>query len=118
MLSLRKMAFFQTGPTLSNTFETDSLLRSFIERHVPADARASIEADLREMGQISADLHARSVAEVRSEPLLIPFDAWGRRIDRIETTQFWQDMARIATERDLVATAYERKNGEHSRIHQ
>jgi alkylation response protein AidB-like acyl-CoA dehydrogenase len=118
MVGFSEMPFFQTAPVLSNTYETDDLLRSFIERHVPGDARVFIESDLRQMGALSADLHERSVTEVRSEPRIVPFDAWGRRIDRIETTPFWQEMGRIATERGLIATAYERKTGEHSRFHQ
>ena len=34
------MTFIQTPPTLGNTFEDDHLLKSYLERKVPADARA------------------------------------------------------------------------------
>jgi Adaptive response protein AidB N-terminal domain/Acyl-CoA dehydrogenase, middle domain len=53
-----------------------------------------------------------------AEPKLSSWDAWGHRVDTIELTPLWQEAARIAAERGVVATAYERKHGEYSRIHQ
>jgi acyl-CoA dehydrogenase len=50
--------------------------------------------------------------------VLTSWDAWGRRIDRIEVSPLWRQAARIATERGLIATAYERAHGVHSRVHQ
>ena len=46
------------------------------------------------------------------------WDAWGNRVDRIEVTPLWEEAARVAAEQGVVATAYERKHGELSRIHQ
>lgn len=46
------------------------------------------------------------------------YDAWGARVDRIEMTPHWKACERVAAERGLVATAYERKLGALSRLHQ
>jgi alkylation response protein AidB-like acyl-CoA dehydrogenase len=112
------MAFFQTPPTLSNTFEADRLLRAYLARLLPEDARRGIEPELLEMGRISAELHARATAEGRDEPRLVSWDAWGQRIDRIEVSPLWRDAERIAAEKGVVATAYERRHGRYSRVHQ
>jgi alkylation response protein AidB-like acyl-CoA dehydrogenase len=112
------MAFFQTPPALSNTYEADRLLRAYLARRLPEDARRSIEPELAEMGQISADLHGRATAEGRDEPRLVSWDAWGQRIDRIEVSSLWRDAERIAAEKGVVATAYERRHGRYSRVHQ
>jgi acyl-CoA dehydrogenase len=111
------MAFFQTPPELGNTFEDDRMLRSYLARKLPGDARAPIEKELRELGAIAGgDLYRRSVAEVRDEPKIIQWDAWGHRVDRIEVSSLWREAARIAAERGVVGAAYERRYGEYSRI--
>jgi acyl-CoA dehydrogenase len=111
------MAFFQTPPELGNTFDDDRMLRSYLARKLPGDARAPIERELREAGAIAGGpLYRRSVEEVRDEPKLVSWDAWGRRIDRIDVSSLWHEAARIAAERGVVAAAYERKYGEHSRV--
>jgi alkylation response protein AidB-like acyl-CoA dehydrogenase len=111
------MAFFQTPPDLGNTFDDDRMLKSFLARKVPGDARAAIENDLREAGAISGGpLHRRALEEGRDEPKLVPWDAWGHRVDRIEVSNLWKDAQRIAAERGVVASAYEQKYGEYSRI--
>lgn len=47
---------------------------------------------------------------------LVQWDAWGNRIDAIELTPVWDGAARVAAERGVVASAYERRHGDHSRI--
>lgn len=111
------MPFFQTPPDLGNTFDDDRMLRSYLARKVPGDARAAIENELREAGAISGGpLHRRALEEGRDEPKLVPWDAWGNRIDRIELSPLWKEAQRIAAERGVVASAYEKKYGEYSRI--
>jgi len=111
------MAFFQTPPDLGNTFDDDRMLRSYLARKVPGDARAAIESELREAGAISGGpLHRRALEEGRDEPKLVPWDAWGHRVDRIEVSSLWKEAQRIAAERGVVASAYEKKYGEYSRI--
>jgi alkylation response protein AidB-like acyl-CoA dehydrogenase len=52
------------------------------------------------------------------EPTLRHWDPWGNRVDHIELVPHWHEAAKIAAEKGLIATAYERNHGELSRIHQ
>lgn len=40
------------------------------------------------------------------------YDAWGRRIDEIVTSQAWKDLHSVSAEEGLIALAYERKHGQ------
>ena len=113
------MAFFQTEPTIGNQFTTDRVLRSYLERVLPEDVRRELEPSLEAMGELAAGpLLALAVTGRLDEPKLVQWDAWGRRVDRIEPTPLWKEAARVAATHGVVATAYERKHGELSRIHQ
>ena len=112
------MAFHQDPPTLKDPFENDSFLRGYLSRHVAGDAHRAIADDLREVGAIASELYALKQADPKDEPRLVSWDAWGHRIDRIELSALWKKAKRVAAERGVVGTAYERKNGEYSRIHQ
>ncbi len=48
----------------------------------------------------------------------MPYDPWGNRVDRIELTRTWREAERVAATGGLVAAAYERRHGAHSRLHQ
>src|SRR5580700_2659894 len=113
------MAFFQAPPSLGNQYTTDRVLRSYLARALPDDVRRAVEPELAEMGELSGGYLFQLDAKHRgTEPRLVQWDAWGNRIDAIEITPLWVEAARIAAEKGVVATAYERKHGEHSRIHQ
>jgi alkylation response protein AidB-like acyl-CoA dehydrogenase len=111
--------FFQNGPLLGNQYEEDRLLRTFLRSRLPAEMLEEIEPDLRRLGgRAVTDILALGNAAESSPPRHIPFDPWGRRIDRIEVCAAWKQLERIAAEEGIVATAYERRHGPWSRIHQ
>jgi acyl-CoA dehydrogenase len=114
------MPFFQTAPSLGNQFDEDRVLRSYIERTFDdGAARASVEKELRDMGELAGnELHRLQLEDREQMPQLVSWDAWGKRVDRIEVTPLWKRAAVIAAERGVVATAYERAHGEKSRVHQ
>lgn len=112
------MAFFQTPPSHPHPLEGDSFFRGWLARHLPGDAHRPILDDLREVAEIARELSALKAADPKAEPKLVPWDAWGKRIDRIELSPLWKRAQRVAAERGVVGTAYERKTGELSRIHQ
>lgn len=112
-------SFQQTPPTLGNQYEDDRVLRSYLTRVFPPDALSEIVPSLVEMGRLAgAELYQLQLADRLNEPVLTQWDAWGNRIDRIELTPLWQRAERIAAEHGVVATAYERKHGSLSRVHQ
>jgi alkylation response protein AidB-like acyl-CoA dehydrogenase len=113
------MPFFQEPPRLGNQYDDDALLREYVERVFPDDARRELEPHLREMGELSAgELADLSQRALDDEPELVHFDPWGRRVDEIRVPEAWTRMARVACERGLVAIPYERRSGALSRVHQ
>ncbi len=90
--------FFQDPPRLGNQYDDDALRR---------------------LGHRAAtDILALGEAAEASPPRHVPYDAWGRRVDRIETSDAWHELDRISATEGIVARGYERKHGAHSRIDQ
>ncbi|HSM12837.1 MAG TPA: acyl-CoA dehydrogenase family protein [Thermoanaerobaculia bacterium] len=113
------MAFFQDGPELGNTWAGDRALRECVRRLLPSEVLAEVEPDLERLGERAAgEMLALAVEAERDPPRLVRLDAWGRRVDRIETCPAWRRLHEIAAEEGVVAIAYERAHGEHSRVHQ
>ena len=112
--------FFQDPPRLGNQFLDDRVLRSYVRRTLPAGAFGDVEPGLRRLGARAAtDLLALADAAEQQPPRHVPYDAWGRRVDRIETADAWRALDRVAAEEGIVATAYERAaHGALSRVHQ
>ena len=113
------MTFIQTPPGLGNQYDEDRVLHSYLDRTLPGDLRAEIEPVLSLLGDLAAgELYRQQLAEREIEPRHVRWDGWGNRVDVIEVTPLWQKAERIAAEQGLVAIAYERRHGAHSRIHQ
>ena len=113
------MQFEQSPPALGNQYDDDRVLRSYLTRVLPRDMLHDIESSLKEMGRLSgSDLYELQLADRLNEPTLTQWDAWGNRVDKIELTPLWRLAERIAAEHGLIATAYEKKRGSLSRVHQ
>src|SRR5829696_757336 len=111
--------FFQSPPTLGNQYDDDPALRSYLRRALPAGVLADVEGDYRRMGALAAgEWLALDAAAEAEPPRHVPYDAWGRRVDRIETSDAWRALDRVSAEEGIVATAYERAHGAASRPHQ
>ncbi|MDT5121140.1 MAG: acyl-CoA dehydrogenase [Acidobacteriota bacterium] len=111
--------FNQPPPALGNQYADDRVLRSYLARTLPASVLREIEPALTEMGRLAGDdLYRMQLADRLNEPRLVQWDAWGNRIDHIELTPLWRVAERIAAEHGVVATAYERRHGQFSRVHQ
>lgn len=111
--------FVQTPPRLADQWIDDAFLRSWLTRTVDPDVWREIEPELAEMGALAGGrLHELAVRHRRDEPEHVPFDAWGRRTDEVRVNAAWQEYARVAAERGLVAIGYERRHGRFSRVHQ
>ena len=113
------MTFIQPAPHLGNQYDTDRVLRSYLDRTLSDDVRADIEQQLVAMGErAGGDLYRQQLAERELEPRHIQWDAWGNRVDRIEVTPLWHEAERIAAKEGLIAIPYERQHGAWSRVHQ
>jgi acyl-CoA dehydrogenase len=110
------MAFFQDPPRLAHAFHDDRVLRSYLTRALPEDARREAIPALEALGELaSGELFERMIEHRASEPRLVTWDAWGHRVDRIEVTPTWKEARKIACEAGLVGTPYEGRLGEHAR---
>ncbi|MCE3002721.1 MAG: acyl-CoA dehydrogenase family protein [Xanthomonadaceae bacterium] len=112
------MGFTQQGPLLDNQYLEDRLLRSLLRRVLPPATLAAIEPGLTEFGELVADWYPAQVAAHAEQPVHVPFDAWGNRVDRVELGAFWREAPAIAARHGLVAAGYERDHGPHARLHQ
>ena len=111
--------FFQDAPGLTNQYDDDPLLASYLRQRLPPKMIAEIEPSLRRLGgRAAGELLALDAAAEAQPPRHVPYDAWGRRIDAIPTSHAWRELDRIAAEEGLVAIGYERKHGALSRIDQ
>ena len=101
--------FVQEKPRLGNQYDDDALLRSYLRWRLPPSMLAQIEPGLRQLGgRVVTDIQALAEQVEASPPRHVPFDAWGRRIDRIETSNAWSELDRISAREGIVAAAYER----------
>ncbi len=111
--------FIQDSPQLANQYDDDAVLRSYLKWRLPAAVLAEVEPDLRRLGQRAVtDILALGEEAEMSPPRHVAYDAWGKRVDRIETSDAWHELDRISAAEGIVATAYERAHGAYSRIDQ
>src|SRR5829696_1024722 len=111
------MAFFQDPPRLGNQFDDDPLLPSWIQRSL-GPAAGEIAAELRELGDVAVEYHAKQLADLPNEPVLTQWDAWGQRIDRIDVSPLWREAEVLAARHGMVAAGYEPRLGARARTHQ
>ena len=110
---------FQDAPHLTNQYDADPLLPSYLRWRLTRELAVELEPSLRRIGGLAAaEWLALDAAAEANPPRHVPYDPWGRRIDVIETSDAWRELDRIAAEEGLVAIGYERKHGELSRIDQ
>ena len=111
--------FRQPPPALGNQYDTDRVLRHYLEHRLPPDLHEAVAPSLSRMGkQAGGELYDLQQSDLRSEPELTRWGPWGERVDRIEVTKVWQRAESIAASEGIVATAYEQDHGRFSRIHQ
>lgn len=111
--------FIQDPPKLGNQYDDDPVLRGYLRWRLPKKVLAEIDADLHRLGErVVTDILALAEKAETSPPRHVPLDGWGRRIDRIETSDAWRELDRVSATEGIVATAYERAHGAHSRIDQ
>lgn len=111
--------FYQTGPSITNSYRSDEVLKTFLKKNLPGDCQTVALPHLDHLGERAAtDMLAHAQEAEAQLPVHIPFDPWGRRIDEIKVSSGWKHLEKIAAEEGIVATAYERRFGAFSRIYQ
>lgn len=113
------MEFSQNPPHLGNQFSDDGFLQSLLCRLLPPEALPEVQSDLERFGWEAATTLKELGQQAEAQPpRLVQHDAWGGRIDAVMTSPAWQALKAASAREGLVAAAYERRQGRHSRVAQ
>jgi len=108
------MAFLQDSPQLPHPYRGDRSLLALLDRALPAERRAALDVDLDALDDYAQMAWQRACTTTRRKPVLTQWDAWGRRIDRIELTPAWQEGAALTTRHAVLAAGH--ADSEHARL--
>ena len=111
--------FFQAPPQLGNTYLNHRWLKNYLRFKMPKEMFAQVHQELEKFGaRCAGEFTLLAKTAEREKPELVQYDPWGRRIDEIRLSPAWTELQNISAREELVALAYQRKNGEYSRLHQ
>lgn len=108
------MAFLQDPPQLPHPYRSDRALLALLDRALPAERRAALDADLDALGDYAQMAWQRACTTTRRKPVLTQWDAWGQRVDRIELTPAWQEGSAMTTRHAVLAAGH--ADSEHARL--
>lgn len=113
------MEFFQVPPKLANQYSDDRTLVQYLKNIFPNNFYPEIEKELMTLGQKVVDVMEPLAQEAEAnEPVHVPYSPWGKRIDHIKVSPAWEELHKIAATEGIVASGYERKYQEYSRVFQ
>ncbi|MDJ0698468.1 MAG: acyl-CoA dehydrogenase family protein [Woeseiaceae bacterium] len=102
-------SFTQAEPELGNTFASDLLLQSVLQRKLPDPVYRRVCDEFLALGErMAGDVLAMSEEVDRNPPSHVPFAPNGKRIDHIQVSPAWNALDRVSAEEGMIATAYER----------
>jgi alkylation response protein AidB-like acyl-CoA dehydrogenase len=100
--------FVQPAPDLADPYDTDRLLRGWLDRTLGAAGHAAAAGILRELAaDVVGPLCAAHRDAEAHPPTLTRYDAWGARIDRVDTAPGWDTLRRAAIRYALVGLPYD-----------
>lgn len=108
------MAFVQSPPELAHPFRNDRVLLALLDRALPAERRAALDADLDALGDHAQRAWQQALLSERRKPVLTQWDAWGNRVDRIELTPAWNEGPQLTTTHAVLAAGH--TDSEHARL--
>ncbi|SBT45406.1 acyl-CoA dehydrogenase family protein [Micromonospora narathiwatensis] len=99
--------YVQPVPAPDNPYTGDPLLRSWLERHLGPAGHAAAKGRLADLAaDVTGPLRAAHVDAEAHPPTLVRYDAWGARVDRVETSAGWQAQRAAAARHAVVALPY------------
>jgi acyl-CoA dehydrogenase len=110
------MAFLQDAPQLAHPYRADRSLHALLDRVVPSARMAALAADLDALGDYAQMAWQRVGSSSRRKPVLTQWDAWGRRVDRIELTTAWLEGPQLTTRHGVLAAGH--ADNEYARLEQ
>lgn len=116
---MQNTEFYQDVAPLTNTFDSDVNLNRYINHSIPDTYRKNIILHLKQVGEkASGEWLKWSEDSEQNIPVLTQYDPWGRRIDHISICTSWKNLEMAAATEGIIATAYERKHQQYSRVYQ
>ncbi|NXF08570.1 ACD11 dehydrogenase, partial [Smithornis capensis] len=110
---------FHEQPETGNRYLEDTFLRNYLKAHLPPKVLEEVHQDLERFGnRLLTKIHALGWECELNPPVFRQYDAWGQRIDSIDTCSAWRSMKEISAEEGLIAEAYERRYSNWSRLYQ
>jgi hypothetical protein len=98
----------QEAPRLGNRLAGDPALLGALERMLSKEAWEQARDDLtRFAGRVGEEFAPMQMEAEANLPRHVPFDAWGRRVDRVDVSPVWLKLVQEGLENGLVAVAYE-----------
>ncbi|HEX9773996.1 MAG TPA: acyl-CoA dehydrogenase family protein [Actinomycetota bacterium] len=109
--------FLQDPPRAPNRFRGDPTLRRSLERVLEPGAFEEATKALDEAGELATtEWPAMARVAESNPPRLVPFDAWGRRVDRIDVDPAWTALVAEGQRIGLTAVPYEDAFGNGARV--
>lgn len=113
------MDFYQNAPKFGHPYLDDGILQEFLERTFAGNDLVFIQEDLERFGgRVTIELEKLAAEAEAQVPIHVPYDPWGRRVDEIKVSSAWEKLNEIAATEGIVATGYERKFSDLSRVYQ
>ncbi|MEV8518120.1 acyl-CoA dehydrogenase family protein [Dactylosporangium sp. NPDC051484] len=99
--------FAQTGPSLRDPYTADPQLRGWLDRLLGEDGHAAAKERLANLSaEVVGPLRAAHHDAETHPPSLTRFDAWGNRVERVDTSAGWQTQRAAAARHAVVALPY------------
>jgi hypothetical protein len=99
--------FVQPVAAPGDPYTGDRLLRTWLDRHLGSAGHAAAEDRLTALAaDVAGPLRAAHADAEAHPPTLVRYDAWGARVDRIETSAGWQAQRAAAARHAVVALPY------------
>ncbi|KAF7371124.1 Acyl-CoA dehydrogenase NM domain-like protein [Mycena sanguinolenta] len=108
--------FHQPPPPNEHPCWEDPVLPSVLKRILPESVLQAIEPDLTRLGHDLINIVRPLAAQVRL-PTITHYNAWGERIDLLQTSEGWRTLKNLAVKEGYISNAYERKYHEYSRVY-
>src|SRR5690606_16866335 len=99
--------FVQPMPPPADPYTGDPLLASWLRRHLGGDDRAAASRLTALAADVTGPLREAHHQAEANPPRLVRYDAWGGRVDRVETPAGWETHRRAAARHALVALPYQ-----------
>ena len=111
--------FIQDAPKTPDLFQVDSALQLELKRRLSSKNRTVMWPHYEALGRSTAsELVELSRAAEAVPPRHVPFGAFGRRVDVIETSAAWKALKAFSAAHGIVATGYDEDLGNQRRVAQ